>query len=386
MMFHALSVLRENSVTPKLVTNYSSKQGIGYGQTITVNDLEPLEVRDVTPGVTFPSAGLNDLTATSKVITLNRWKEVPYVITDQDVYDIQSGIWPRAFEEAVRAIANKIDTDLLTHIYKQAYHTVGTPGTTPFASSFLEAQQAGRILSTAKAPKEERYFVIDEIAAANIAGLPQLVNVNQAGTSDVAINGFISGFRRAGFDWNENQNVLTHDPGVATGNTVAIDAAGAVGATTIVIDNGAGAAPTNLPIVGDKFTIAGSTQKYTVLAVTAASPTANEATLTIQPALDQTIADGDLVTFITANFTANVFFHKSAIGFASRPLADDAIRSMLRGSGDRNVRTSMTEFDPVSGLTLRMEICELYKQVAISLDALYGFEVVRPDLVGVCYG
>lgn len=385
MAFRALEVLRENSVVPRLVMNASSDQGIGYGQDITINDLDPLETRAVTPGAVFPDAGVNTLTATAKTISMTNWREVPYYITDAEVFDIQQGIWPRAFDEAVRALANKIDTDLLTAIYQKSYETVGTAGVTPFQNSFVEAQQASRVLSTAKAPKEDRFFVVDEFAAANIIGLPQLINVNQAGTNTVAVDGSIEGVKRVGFTWHEDQNTLTHTPGVQAGDTVAIDAAGVVGDTTIVIDNGAGAGPSNLPVVGDKFTIAGSTQKYTVLAVTDNAPTANEATLTIQPALDQVIADGDLVSFETTPFVGNVFFHRSAVGFASRPLNDDRVRSMMRGTAGQT-KASETVVDPISGITFRVEVVDLYKQVAVCVDALYGFELLRPSLAGVCYG
>jgi len=386
MAFRAQEVLRQNSVMPRLVMNESSEMGAGYGETITVNDLDPLSTRSVTPGVTFPAGGFNNLTATSKSITLNKWEECAYPITDKEIFDVQNGIWPRALDEAVKAVANKIDTDILTAMYQKSYNVVGVAGTTPFQSSFEAAQQANRVLSTALADRKDRYFVVDEFAAANVIGLPQLINVNQAGTDKIAIDGTIEATRRVGFTWHEDQNIggLLHNPGVAPADTVAIDAAGAVGATTIVIDNGAGAAPTNLPIVGDKFTIAGSTQTYTVLTVTAAAPTANECTLTIQPALDQIIADGDLVTFETTSFVPNVFFHKSAFGFASRPLNDAKLRSSM---GNRSeVYASTIVNDPISGITFRLEIIPLYKQVAVSIDALYGYELVRPSLAGVCYG
>jgi hypothetical protein len=144
----------------------------------------------------------------------------------------------------------------------------------------------------------------------------------------------------------------------------------------------------NLPVVGDKFTIAGSTQKYTVIGVTEDTPGATEDTLTIQPALDQNIADGDLVTFENSDFVANVFFHKSAFGFASRPLADNELRNALSGSipGRGETMAAQTLQDPVSGLVFRLEIISLYKQVAVSVDALYGFELIRPALAGVCFG
>ena len=389
MAFRALEVLRQNSIMPKLVMNDSNMMGIGYGESITINDLDPLSTRPVTPGATFPTSGFNSLTSSAKTVTLNQWHEAAYPITDKEIFDVQAGIWPKALDAAVKALANKIDTDIITAMYQGAYQTVGTAGTTPFQSSFQAAQQANRILSTANAPKDDRYFVVDEFASSNIIGLPEVVSAERFGSDQVAVDGTFDGVKHVGFMWNEDQNILTHTPGVQAGDTVAIDASGSVGGTTIIIDNGAGAAPTHLPVVGDKFTIAGSTQQYTVLAVAAATPTATEATLTIQPALDQSIADGDLVTFETTAFVANLFFHKSSFGFASRPLADNGIRNALAGAagGQRgDTLAAQTLEDPVSGLVFRLEIISLYKQVAVSVDALYGYELIRPALAGVCYG
>lgn len=386
MAFRALEVLRQNCIMPKLVMNESAMLGTGYGSTITINDIEPLSTRAVTPGVTFPSTGFNSVTSTAKTITLDQWHECPYPITDKEIYDVQQGIWPRALDEAVKALANKVDTDILTRMYRYAYNTVGTAGTTPFQSSFEAAQQANRILSSANCPKEDRYFVVDEFASSNIIGLPELMNVNRAGTDKIAIDGTVEGVKRVGFTWHEDQNILTHSTGATTG-TYAIDAAAVTGATSIVLDNGSGVDVTP-PAVGDKFTIAGSTQQYTVISVTANSPTGDETTIGIQPALDQDVADGDLLTFETNDYVANLFFHKSAFGFASRPLADNELRNALSGAipGRGETVAAQTIQDPVSGLVFRLEIISLYKQVAISVDALYGFELIRPALAGVCFG
>jgi hypothetical protein len=387
MAFRALEVLRENSIMPKLVMNESSELGVGYGKEITINDLDPLSTRSVVPDVTFPSAGFNNLTSTSKTITLDKWEEVAYPITDKEIFEVQDGIWPRALDEAVKALANKIDVDILTCMYQKSYETVGTAGVTPFQSSFEAAQQANRVLASAKAPKDDRYFVVDEFASSNIIGLPELINVNRAGTDRIAMDGTVEGVRRVGFMWHEDQNMITHTPGVQAGNTVAIDASASIGASTIILDNGAGADLANLPVVGDKFTIAGSTQKYTVLSVTANTPTTNETTITIQPPLDQNVADGDLVTFETTPFVANLFFHKSAFAFASRPLADNGVRRALAtASGGGESRVSQTINDPISGLVFRLEVINLHKQAAISVDALYGYELIRPALAGVCFG
>jgi hypothetical protein len=75
----------------------------------------------------------------------------------------------------------------------------------------------------------------------------------------------------------------------------AIDAAANVGANTIVVDNGQGAAPEPL-VKGYQLTIVGSSTVHTITGVAVG---ATEHTYTISPVLDQAVADADLLTIAT---------------------------------------------------------------------------------------
>lgn len=368
-----LSVLRENSVMPRLVNNSYSPEAAARGSTIDINDLADLETYDITPGATPAPGVISDIEATKKQIVLDQFKGVTFVLTDKEIYEIQNGTRPRAIEKAVKSLANTIDLSIL-NLYKEVYNFVGSAGTTPFGTSTKEAQDAARVLTTNLADKDMRRLVLDEFAYANALGLDVLQKVNESGNSEALREGMIT--RALGFDWFEDQNVPTHTS-TATG-TYAIDATAAVGATSIVVDDGAGAAPT-APAVGDIFTIAGDPQNYVVTSVTAATPTANETTLGVSPAIQVQAVDGTLLTFQTTAATAqvtNLAFHMEAFAFASRPMLDlETPGSLIQ-----------TLNDPISGLSMRYEIQREWKRTVFSIDCLYGVKAIRPQLACRVFG
>ena len=359
-----LEVLRENSVMPRLVNNQYGTNAASMGASIEINDMEDLTVYDVTPGDAPASGVKSDISSVKSTINLNNFKAVTFDLTDKEIKEIQDGTRPRALEKAIAAMATQVDSDILS-LYKKVYQVTGTAGTTPFASNTAVVQNASRILTSAKAAKRDRRLVLDEFAYSNALGLDVLQRLDASGSSETLRDAMVS--RAVGFDWAEDINVNSHTNGMA--GTIAIDAAAVVGATSIVLDNGSGAAPTGTPVIGDLFTIAGSTQTLTVTSVTAGAPSANEVTIGISPALDQDIADGDAVT-IVASHVANLAFHRDAFAFASRPMADiDTPGSMIQ-----------TLSDPISGLSMRYEVQRLWKKTVFSVDMLYGFEAIRPQL------
>lgn len=359
-----LSVLRENSVMPRLVNNQYGTEAASQGSTISINDLDDMEAYDVVPGAYPQSSVISDVKSIEKQLLLNNFKAVTFKLTDKEIKEIQSGTRPKALEKAVKALANKVDRDLLG-LYREVYQSTGTPGTTPFGSSTIEAQNASRILTTGLADKSNRRIVLDEFAYANAIGLDVLQKVSYAGSDETLREGRIT--RALGFDWYEDQNVLSHSRGAPA--TAAIDANAVAGATSLVLDNGAGANLASLPVIGDVFTIAGDTQQYVVKSVSANTPTTNETTVGISPALVANVTDGAAVTFV-ASHVANLAFHMDAFAFASRPMLDlETPGSLIQPLND-----------PVSGLSMRYEIQRGWKETVFSLDILYGVKAVRPEL------
>ncbi|MHA2067204.1 MAG: P22 phage major capsid protein family protein, partial [Candidatus Thorarchaeota archaeon] len=86
--------------------------------------------------------------------------------------------------------------------------------------------------------------------------------------------------------------------------------------------------------------------------------------LKLDPGNDAVITD-----VISASHQTNVAWHRDAIAFATRPLEQSRAA----------VIPPQSAVDPISGLTLRLEITREHKRDRFSFDILYGANVVRRD-------
>jgi hypothetical protein len=165
-----------------------------------------------------------------------------------------------------------------------------------------------------------------------------------------------------------DQNVQTHTAGDATGYAVS-GTAHAVGDKSIQTDTGTSGTFN----VGDLISFAGHTQSYVVT-----TSKTGAGALTFEPGLVAAPADAAAIAGPgdsagaggIGDHVMNLGFHRDAIAFATRPL----IGSMHPGS------IIDSQFDPVSGLTLRLEVSRQNKQDKFSFDILYGAEVIRREL------
>jgi hypothetical protein len=364
ILANILSVLRENCVLPSLVNNSYSLDAAAQGSTIDINDMDDMEAFDITPGATPLAGVISDVSSIKKQLVLDKFQAATFVMTDKELKEVQEGTRPRAIEKAVKALAFKINASIFG-LYKEVWNVVGTPAVTPFGTSTTEAQQAARVLNSALAAMDERRIVLDPFGYANALGLSVLQKVNESGSPEALRDGMIT--RALGFDWYQDQQVPTHTLGAPA--TAAIDANATAGATSLVLDNGAGADLATLPVVGDVFTIAGNSQQYVVTSVTADAPTTAETTVGIQPPLVANVSDGAVVTFVASHVT-NLAFHREAFAFASRPMIDlETPGSLIQPL-----------VDDVSGLAMRFEIQREWKRTVFSVDCLYGVKAVRPAL------
>ena len=130
------------------------------------------------------------------------------------------------------------------------------------------------------------------------------------------------------------------------------------GATTIHVDG-----LTAAFVVGDLFTLGG--HSYVVTA--AGSLATAEQDITIYPGLVASAKDNDALT-IVASHTANLVFHENAFAFVTRPLAVPA-----------GVEAYVTSYNGVTMRVVRGYNMQ-YKKEMLSMDVLYGYKTMYPEL------
>ena len=360
ILARGLLALREQAIMPRLVNGDYSREAAQKGDTIDVPIPSGLSVSDVTPSNTPPAPADS---APSKVqIQLNNWKKVGFHLNDKDVLEVDRNehFVPMQMSEAVRALANSINVSV-QDAYTGVYGFVGAAGTTPFATSVAGATDARKVLNKQLCPRENRRMVLDFDAEAAALALPDFQRVNEVGGTGPKIEGELG--RKFGFDIYTDDAIATHTAGGA--GTPLIDGTPAAGATSVTVNGITGAF-----VEGDIFTIAGDSQTYAVKAATALAGTAQ--TLTIAPKLAKA-AVNDAALTVKDDHKVNLAFHRDAFALAMRPLAGATASD---GYGSQIV--SMT--DPVTGLSMRLEVSRQYKQVVYELDALWGVGLIRPEL------
>lgn len=357
LLAQGLMALRQQAIMPRLVNRAYEELAGEKGSTVTVPIPSAITVQDVTPGPTPPST--NDVTPTQVQIAMTRWKEAPFYLTDKDMMEAVSGTIPMQASEAVKAIANEVDTFLFS-LSTQFYGFTGTPGVTPFASDTTAATQARAILAKQLADPDPRYCVINPDAEGNALNLRAFQDASFSGSAEGIIKGQIG--QKLGALWLMDQNVPTFTAGTCINMVVNNAGNYAAGATSIAMDIGTGTA-----VVGDIFTIAGLAGTYSVQTVTGAAPTTS---ITFVPGLAAAVLDEAVITF-KASHVRNLLFHRDAISLASRPLESS---NAANGLGH-----FISAVDPVSKLALRLEVTREHKRTRFSYDILYGAQVTRKE-------
>jgi hypothetical protein len=354
-----LMALRERAVMPRLVTGDYQGEAAQKGSTIDIPLSKSQTVSDVTSAPTYSSAQAN--TPGLVQIPLDQWKHTDFYLTDKEMVQIDRNrhFVPMQQAEAVKALANTMDKYVHNRA-KEVYGFVGTAGATPF-STVATATDARKVMNNQLAPMMDRNMVIDPDAEAQALQLSAFSDVSQTQDRAVKIEGELG--RKFGFDIFMSQNVQTHTAGADAGG-ITIGSAIAADSSSIQLT----ASGTGTVLAGDVFTIAGDSQTY--VALTSANATSTASKLRIDPPLKMIASSGDAVTR-KASHTVNLAFHPMAFAFATRPLSSAA--------GGLGGAQFMSATDPITGLSLRLEVLRQYKQVAFDFDVLYGGKCIRPE-------
>ena len=351
----ALPRLIEHLVFPNLIyKDYSDDFSGRKGDTVQVRKPVVLTASefDATQGVTSA-----DIAETAIDVTLDKIATVDVRIEAlQGATNIDD--LTRVFiEPAAAALAQKINADGL-ELYKDIPNFIGTAGTTPATlSAFAEARKA---LNKQKAPVSGRVAIWDADADAAFTALDAIVHADTAGDTQALREGSIG--RVMGLDNYMSQAVKQHACGTAQTKTLLIDNASgyAVGAKVLHIDGGSGAETVKK---GDLLTIGGKQYAVTEDATFASG----EGDVKITPPLVAAVADNAAVT-MAASHAANLAFHPMAFAFVTRPLtAPGGVESYVTNYNGVSLRV-------VKGYDMQ------YKREMLSMDVLYGFKTLYPEL------
>ena len=379
LLAQGLMALRENAIMPLIVNRSYETMAGERGSTIDIPIPSAFEVNDVTGHAWSTAPAAQDLAPTSVSIPLNRHKEVNFALDDKQRLEIMNGVLPMQASEAVKALANEVDQFLLG-LGNQFFGIVDLSGTDavgqqPFGDgTTADAVALRTVLNQQLAPMDPRYVVVDPVTEGAALGIRAFQDASFGGGPQALINGDLQ--RKFGMMWLMDQNVQTHTHGTADGTwDLAVNNGGgySIGDTSIAID---ATTTTGTLTAGDIVKFANHSQTYVV---TAAVPDVTSGTMTIQPPLVAAVDDNDSITFadgtagayeLNSSHVMNLAFHRDAIAFATRPLA----RSAHPGS------IVETATDPISGLSLRLEVQREWKRDRYSFDILYGGAVIRREL------
>lgn len=364
LLAQGLLALRQNAVMPRLVNTSYSALAAQKGNAINVPIPSAITATNVTPSITMASNV--DSSPTAAVVTLDFWKEASFQMSDSDIQNCMNGVIPMQASEAVKALANAIDSYILGK-HTGIFSAAGTAGTTPFNGSLTVAASARVHLNRQLAPMDNRRGVLDPLAEANFGINTQILQADQRGDQEGIINGVIG--TKLGIDWYMDQNVSTYTPGTGwASGFIASTVAGAVGDTTLNVINATASGQVK---IGDIFKLTADTAayQYAITVTTTVSATV-QSVITFYPGLKTTVATGATLIVVSVPYTVNLAFHRDAFAWASRPLAD------VEGLGN----TFQTAVDPISGVALRLEMSRQYKQTTFSFDVLGGAAMIRPEL------
>ena len=350
----ALPRLMENLVFPNLVHKDFSEDFVsGKGDKIQVRKPVILDAEnfDETNGTT-PQA----VNESSVEVTLDKLATVDVEFSALESATSIDDLNRIFIEPAAAALAQKINSDGLD-LYKDIANTVGTAGTTP--STLTDISEVRKVLNAAKVPVSPRYAVWDTEADAKFTTVDAIVNAEKSGSTSALRDGSIG--KVFGLDNYMSQAVKTHKTGITTATGVKVNGAVSKGAEKLSVDG------TNLTgkfVKGDLIKIGGKT--YTVTKDSADAASNAIAEVCVYPALDA-LAD-DTTVEVISNHTANLAFNPSAFAFVTRPL-----------TAPSGVESYVTSYN---GITLRVVkgYDMKYKKETLSMDVLYGYKTMYPEL------
>ena len=348
----ALPRLIENLVFPNLIyKDYSDTYEVGKGATIQVR--KPVVLKKATDFDASQGVTAQDVKEPSVEVTLDKLATVDAefgaISRATDVDDLN-----RLFiEPAAVALAEKINADGLK-LALEVPNAIGTAGTTP--DGLDDFANAAKVLDDNKVPTALRRGVWNPAAMAKFRQIGDIVNAEKSGATEALRRGSIGNI--FGIDNYMAQGV------VETTKT---------GAGTVLIDKSGGypAGTTDIHVDGVSTALAaGDTIKigdYTYTIKSVGSLSTADQDIVLYSGLVEAVANDAAITLLDSA-AHNIVFHENAFAFVTRPLAAPA-----------GVESYTTSYNGIS-LRVTRGYDMQYKKEMISMDVLYGYKTMYPEM------
>jgi P22 coat protein - gene protein 5 len=192
----ALGALYANVVIANVVNRDFENEIAEVGQSIKVPFLGSLTANDKAADTAIT---LNAPTDTAITLTLNKHKEVSFIIEDTARIFARPDLLAGYAREAAQTLATKVETDL-SALYSGFSQTINA------ASGLTEAhfREARRLLNAAKVSQANRWAILHEDAEAEALQIEKLINRDYA-SSDVVPSGSLG--TAFGFNIAMSQNI-----------------------------------------------------------------------------------------------------------------------------------------------------------------------------------
>ena len=341
---------------------YDEERGtFGLGDTINIRKPAVFTVNDA-------PATAEDLATKTSAITLDKWREVKFKLSDKELAYTSERIIQEHIRPAAYQLANDIDLKL-TALYKDIPWFVDASGSGT-AADLADTRKELFNLGVPLNDPGRVHMMLDGIQESKF--LQNSAFAQQQGAGDTGVTTQRVGHlgTKYGFETFANQNVQTHTKGTASVTALLTNGTPAKGATTANLD---AAAVTGTLVPGDSFVIAGNTQRYAVTALNTAASNAFTG-VTFVPGLAAAPGDGAAVTVSLDDHTASLGFHRNAFALAMAKLPDELPRAL--GAQVASVQ------HPNSGVALRARMYYVgnSSEVHVAMDVLYGVKTLEPNL------
>jgi hypothetical protein len=378
-IYTALDVVSREMIgfIPNVTRDARAESG-AVGQTVRSPVAPAIATENITAGATPADSG--DATVGYADVTITKSKAAPIRWTGEEQVSVSqfgqyNTILAAQFQQAFRALANEVESDLALLAKTRASRAYGTAGTTPFAtaSDLSDLAEMNRILDDNGAPATGRVMIVSSAARAKLEGKhSELFKVNESGDAGALLRQ--RQMRNLlGFTMGYSAGIVQHVKGAATGSLINNGSGEAIGQTTLTLDTIT--VNTTGIKAGDIITHASdSANKYVVN--TGLVATSGDIVIG-GPGLLVAAADNDAVT-IGNSYTPNIAFTPNAFVLASR------VPAMPEG-GD-NADDVMQITDPVSGLTFQVAMYRQYRRVKIEVGLAWGVAGVKPEHAAVLIG